>query len=246
VIAADLRVSADADDLAARAGAAVSQLLEAAVRQRGSASIALSGGRTPQGLYRHLASCHRDGVAWDRVEFFWGDERSVPFDDARSNFRMARESLIDPLSVPPEHVHPIPTDLAQEEAADAYERTLRSRFATEWPRFDLVLLGVGDDGHTASLFPGSPALQMSDRWVAATTAPVAPHDRLTLTLPAITHAAAIYVLAAGRSKAEAIRCALADKPDPRCPVSFIRATRGPIVWWLDSEAATLVIPESPA
>jgi 6-phosphogluconolactonase len=244
VIAADLRVSADVHDLALSAAGAIAQRLVDAVRRQGSAAIALSGGRTPQGLYRQLAARHRDDVPWDRVHFFWGDERCVPPDDVHSNFRMARESLIDALPVPPEHVHPMPTDLAPEPAADAYERTLRSRFATEWPQFDLVLLGVGDDGHTASLFPGAPALQESRRWVVATIAPVEPHDRLTLTLPAVTHAEAIYVLAAGRSKAEAIRCGLAAEPNARCPVSFIRATLGPIVWWLDKEAATLVIPEN--
>jgi 6-phosphogluconolactonase len=203
------------------------------------------GGRTPQGLYRRLAARHRDDVAWDRVQFFWGDARHVPLDDVRSNFLMACESLMNALPVPPGHVYSIPMNLAPQEAANAYERLLRSRFATEWPRFDLVLLGVGDDGHTASLFPGSPALQESDRWVVATTAPVEPHDRLTLTLPAVTHAAAIYVVAGGPSKAAAVRCALTDEPNPQCPVSFIGVARRPIVWWLDREAAAHVIPENP-
>ncbi|MBI3264830.1 MAG: 6-phosphogluconolactonase [Acidobacteria bacterium] len=236
-MAADLRVFADPRALAAAAAREVAQLLTTAVREHGSASIALAGGRTPRDLYRCLAIDHHD-VAWDRVLFYWGDERHVPHDDDRSNYRMAREALLDHVPVPPEHVHPMPTALGEpSEAAAQYERTLRSRFDTKWPRFDLVLLGIGDDGHTASLFAGSPALEEATRWVVAATAPVAPHCRLTLTLPALAHATMIFVVVAGDSKADALRSALGDRADPSCPASLIRTAPGPIVWWADARAA---------
>lgn len=246
MIAADLRVFADAGALAIAAAHGVAQMLTTAVRERGSASIALAGGRTPHHLYRVLALDHRHDTPWDRVHVYWGDEREVPHDDDRSNFRIARESLLDHVPVRPECVHPMPTRLGEpSQAAAEYERTLRSRFDSEWPRFDIVLLGMGDDGHTASLFPGSSALEEAGRWVVATTAPVDPHGRLTLTLPALTHATAIFVVVTGSSKADALRCALGDRPDPRCPASLIRTARAPVVWWADALAAAHLATRSP-
>ncbi|MBI4263663.1 MAG: 6-phosphogluconolactonase [Acidobacteria bacterium] len=238
MIAADLRVFADAGALAAAAAREVAHVLVAATREHGSASMALSGGRTPRDLYQCLALDHRHDTPWGRVHVYWGDERNVPHDDDRSNYRMARESLLDHVPVRAEHVYPMPTVLGEPgRAAAAYERTLRSQFDAEWPRFDIVLLGIGDDGHTASLFPGSAALTEARRWVVATTAPVEPRGRLTLTLPALTHATAMFVLVAGRSKADALRRALGDRPDPRCPASLLHAARAPVVWWADAEAA---------
>jgi len=246
VIAADLRVFADVGALATAAARDVAQVLVTAARERGSASIALAGGRTPRGLYRCLALDHRDDTPWDRVHVYWSDERDVPHDDDRSNYRMARESLLDHVAVRPERVHPMPTVLGEPgQTAAEYERTLRSRFDAEWPRFDLVLLGIGDDGHTASLFPRSPALDEASRWVVATTAPVEPRGRLTLTLPALTHARAIFVVVAGSSKADALRCALGDRLDPDCPASLIRTGCAPVVWWADAQAAAHLGLRSP-
>ena len=159
MITADLRVVANAGAVATAAAREVAHVLATAAQEHGSASIALAGGRTPRGLYRCLALDHRDDTAWDRVHVYWGDERNVPHDDERSNYRMARECLLDHVPVRPECVHPMPTVLGEpSRAAAEYERTLRSQFDTDWPQFDLVLLGIGDDGHTASLFPRSPAL----------------------------------------------------------------------------------------
>ena len=246
MITADLRVVANAGAVATAAAREVAHVLATAAQEHGSASIALAGGRTPRGLYRCLALDHRDDTAWDRVHVYWGDERNVPHDDERSNYRMARECLLDHVPVRPECVHPMPTVLGEpSRAAAEYERTLRSQFDTDWPQFDLVLLGIGDDGHTASLFPRSPALDEASRWVVATTAPVEPRGRLTLTLPALTHAMAIFVLVAGSSKADALVCALGDRPDPRCPASLLRTARAPVVWWADAQAAAHLGPRSP-
>ena len=236
----DVRLIGNVEDLAGRVAREVALVLDSSVNHHGSASIVLAGGRTPRGVYQRIASSHRNDVPWDHVHFYWGDERHVPHDDGRSNYRMACESLLEALPVRREHVHPMATGVVPERAAEEYERTLRSRFAADWPTFDLVLLGVGEDGHTASLFPGSEAVGEFRRWVIATTAPVEPRDRLTLTVPAITHARSIFVLATGAAKADALRRGLSGRPDPRWPVSLISTTRGRLVWWLDADAAASV------
>jgi 6-phosphogluconolactonase len=234
---ADVRVFDTADSLAETMAQEIAELLVEAVRRRGSASIALAGGQTPRSVYRHLAARHGEDVPWQQVHFYWGDERLVAPDDERSNHRMARESLLDALPVRPDRVYPMPSGIAPDRAAAEYEKTLRARFATEGPDFDLVLLGVGEDGHTASLFPHSAVLRESSRWVAAAMAPVDPRHRLTLTLPALTHAETIFMLAVGASKAEAIRRALQGDASDECPASLLRTARARLVWWLDAAAA---------
>ena len=164
----DLRVCADLADLSRRAAEAAVGTINDAVRTAGTCSIVLSGGSTPRTLYSLLASEFRAQIPWAHVQVFWGDERYVPPEDARSNYRMAKETLLDHVPCPPANIHPMPTHFPSAEmAARDYELTLRSHFVGEWPHFDLVLLGIGDDGHTASLFPGSLALAERTRWVVA-------------------------------------------------------------------------------
>ena len=238
---ADVRVCADLADLSRRAADAVVDRINQAVRTRGTCSIALSGWDSPRTLYRLLASWLPSPIPWARVHVLWGDERYVPPEDPRSNFGMAQETLLDHVPCPSANVHRMPTQFADADlAARDYERTLRSRFDGEWPDFDLVLLGLGDDGHTASLFPGSLALAEKTRWVVATTVPAEPPLRLTLTLPALVGAAAIYVLAAGSNKAPALRHALEGVGDwIRYPAAGLRLGTGTVIWWVDREAAGL-------
>ena len=162
--------------------------------------------------------------------------------DSHSNYRMARETLLDHVPCPAGNVHPMPTGLPDPEAAARdYEETLRTYFSKGWPRFDLVLLGLGDEGHTASLFPGSPALEETKRWVVAVKAPAEPPLRLTLTLPALTQAANVYFLVTGSNKAQALHHVLSGSPDPKnYPASGVRLARGTVIWWVDREAAALV------
>ena len=249
-MSADLRLLPDPAALAAGVAAEVAGALAAAARERGSASIALSGGSTPRALYRRLAGDHHDDVPWERVHVFWGDERDVPLDDEHSNCRMAREALLDAVPVPRQQVHPMPAGTDDPEgAAVAYEHALRAFFDAKgadgadgapWPVFDLVLLGLGEDGHTASLFPGAAALDERRRWVVPATAPVEPRRRLTLTLPALTHARRIFVVVAGASKAEPLRRAVAGPPDPACPASLLRTGSAPVTWWADGAAAVML------
>lgn len=242
----ELRVFPDVDRLSEALASAIAERLVMVVRMRGFCSIALSGGRTPRVLYDQLARNHRNDIPWARVHIFWGDERYVPPEDERSNYRMARQALLGHVPVPAANVHRMPTEPADpRDAAAVYEQVLRAHFGAPWPRFDLVLLGLGDDGHTASIFPGSSALDEAERWVVAVKGPSEPHVRLTLTLPAITHAAAIDVIASGSSKAEPLWQALAGDPDPRrCPASAVRRTDGALVWWADAAAAARVQPSA--
>ena len=239
----DVRVFADVDELSLRVAEVAVRTINESVRSNGSFSVALSGGNTPRTLYRLLSSRFRDQIPWKNVNVFWGDERYVPLADPQSNYRMARETLLDAVPCPAGNVHPMPTELPDPDvAAREYEKTLRSYFSKDWPRFDLVLLGLGEEGHTASLFPGSPALNETKRWVVAVKAPAEPPLRLTLTLPAITEAANIYFLVAGSNKAQALHHVLTGSPDPKnYPASGIRRAGGTVIWWLDRASAARVV-----
>lgn len=178
----------------------------------GPRTVALAGGSTPRPLYRALAE---QTYPWPEVEVFFGDERCVPPDHADSNFGMAHDAL---LARVPARVHPMPGETC---AADAYERTLRERFGDEVPSLDLILLGLGEDGHTASLFPGNPALDERDRWVVRVERP--DHPRLTLTLPVLSAARAAMFLIEGEAKREPLRKLLDGDPDT--PAARVEADR---------------------
>jgi 6-phosphogluconolactonase len=238
----DLRVCANHADLSRRAAEAAVATINGAVQAAGTCSIVLSGGSTPRVLYSLLASEFRAQIPWANVQVFWGDERYVPPEDPRSNYLMAKETLLDHVACPPANIHPMPTHFPSAEvAARDYERTLRNHFGGKWPNFDLVLLGIGDDGHTASLFPGSLALAERTRWVVAARAPVQPYVRLTLTLPALTRTAAVYVLVAGAAKADAVRHVFERAGDwIKYPAAGVRVAAESVIWWADREAAELV------
>jgi len=241
IVKRDLRVCADLADLSRQAAEAVAETIDDVVRTAGTCSIVLAGGKTPRTLYRLLASQFRARIAWANVYVFWGDERYVPPGDPRSNYRTAKEMLLDHVPCPPANVHPMPTHFqSADAAAREYERTLRNHFVERWPHFDVVLLGIGEDGHTASLFPGSLALAERTRWVVAAQAPVEPKVRLTVTVPVLTGAAAVHVLAAGATKAEALRHVLAGAGDwIKYPAAAVRLGTGSVTWWADREAAAL-------
>lgn len=237
----DLRVFSDLQEMSFRAAQATVRTINDAVRARGTCSLVLAGGSTPRALYGLLASAFRELIPWEHVHVFWGDERYVPADDSQSNYRMARQTLLAHVPCPATNVHPIATFLATpERTALDYEATLKSVFAGDWPRFDLVLLGLGEDGHIASLFPNSSASRETTRWVVATQAPTEPRARLTLTLPALNRAAAVYFLVSGPSKAQALHHALARPADTNAhPAAGIQPESGTLIWWADREAAAI-------
>jgi 6-phosphogluconolactonase len=197
---------------------------------RAGASIALAGGSTPAAAYELAASLAPD---WSKVELWWGDERCVPPEHEDSNYRMAKAALLDRLSEPPLRVHRMPGELGKEEGADAYEVELGHA------ALDLVLLGLGPDGHVASLFPGQPTLRERNRRVIGAEAKLQPFvDRITLTLPALCAAHEVLFLVAGASKAETVVRAFAGEPDPATPGSLVRADAGRTWAVLDPAAAS--------
>jgi len=196
-------------------------------------TIALSGGGTPRGLYEMLAAPpYREQIPWQRMHVFWGDERCVPPDHPGSNYRMAREALLDHVPIPAHNVHRIHGELGTEAAAQAYNAKLRAFFGAPWPTFDLVLLGLGNDGHTASLFPGSDALKETARPAVGVTAHYEnrPAQRVTLTLPAINAARQVLFLAAGKA---GIVQAVLNEPDAGYPAQRVRPTTGELFWLVD-------------
>lgn len=238
--------------VAAEAAERVAAICERAVRSRGACAVALSGGETPRPLYARLAADpYRRRIPWERLEVFWGDERGVPPDDPRSNFGLAHQTLLAKVPVPEDHIHRMPADAADPQAAAAaYAETLRALLpatADGWPRFDLVLLGIGDDAHTASLFPRTDAVRERDRAVAAQFVPAAGMWRMTLTVPVLTHAAEILFLVAGASKADAVRAALEGPAEGHdVPAALIRPVDGRAVWLVDAAAAARLTRGRPA
>lgn len=236
----DLRVFPDAPSLSrAAAGEFVSCATEA-IQRRGRFDVALAGGSTPRSVYSLLAARHSNDLEWDKVHLFFGDERHVPPDDAGSNFRMVRESLLAAPAIRAT-VHRIEAERDAATAADRYEATLRRHFQVSppaQPRFDLVLLGMGADGHTASLFPGTSALAEMSRAVVANAVPQLNTDRITLTFPVLNNAARVIFLVAGGDKAAMLRCALRGDPaGAHYPVQAVRPASGTLTWMIDAAAA---------
>jgi 6-phosphogluconolactonase len=215
-----------------------------AIRQRGAFVVALSGGTTPRSVYALLARDDRWRlrVRWDQVHFFWGDERHVPPDHPDSNFRMAREAMLDRLPVDPGKIWRIKGEYPDAaRAADEYERDLRRLFAAGLPRFDLVLLGMGPDGHTASLFPGTQALHEQHRLAVANRVLELGTVRITLTLPVLNEAAEVLFLVHGADKAVALEAVLEGPPRPlEFPAQSIKPRQGRVRWLVDPAAARLV------
>ena len=239
VVVPDVRILPDLHSLSMGAAETTVRIIDETVRLFGRCSLVLSGGTTPVILHQLLASTFRDRIPWSHVHVFWGDERYVPPGDQRSNYGMARDTLLDHVPCPAANVHPMATHFDDPAAAaQDYEATLQHYWAGEEPRLDVVLLGMGPDGHTASLFPGAPALQERKRCVVAATVPAEPPLRLTLTLPALALAAHAHFLVAGVDKADAVRNVLSGDADPNAyPAAGVRPAHGEVTWWLDRDAA---------
>jgi 6-phosphogluconolactonase len=226
-------------DPAALARRVAEWMTREALAAPGPFRISLSGGSTPRTLYGLLASDDFIGrFPWERVSWYWGDERFVPYDHPDSNYRMTREAMLSKAPVPPENVHPVPTDGSPEEAALRYERTLQAAYggaALDPARslFDITLLGLGPDGHTASLLPGAPELDERNRWVAAVSHG-RPEIRITMTYPAIDSSRHVAFLVSGAEKAAVFKTILAGGGD--LPAARV-APAGELVWFVDRAAA---------
>ena len=239
----EIRVSTTPQELFEAAAEVVVHTAKNAVEQRGRFTIALSGGSTPKSLFNLLATNARTVLPWDRMFFFWGDERHVPPTDPESNYRMAEEAMLSKIPVAAGNVFRIPAENPDAAAAaDAYEQTLRKFFQLGpggVPIFDLILLGMGPDGHTASLFPGSAGLQEKTRLVIANWVDKLKTSRLTLTLPVLNAARCVAFLVSGTDKAAVLKTVLEeDGPAEQYPSKLIRPNNGKLIWLVDRAAAS--------
>ena len=247
MIKREIIVCKDSDELNRKAAAQYIALAGDAIARSGRFAVALSGGSTPAALYSLLAArdfCDR--VNWPRVHLFWGDERCVPPDHPDSNFRMVRENLLAKIQIPPANIHRIMGEKEPRQAASAYEAELKNFFGTgggALPRFDLIFLGLGDDGHTASLFPGTDAANETEHLVAVAYVERLRSHRLTLTLPVINAAAQVMFLVSGKSKAAIVRAVLgSDADSARYPAAMVRPCDGQLTWLMTADAATDLPP----
>lgn len=238
-----IKVVPDVDALAREGARRFVEIARAQIAERGRFTVALSGGSTPRPMYRLLTkSPQRDAVDWSRVFVFWADERTVPPDHEQSNYRMARETLLDHVPIPRNQIFRMQGENDPTRAAEEYERVLVRVFALEPgepPDFGLIILGIGADGHTASLFPATEALDETDRLVVANSVPQLDTVRITLTIPVLTRAANTLVLASGEDKAAAVQRALEGPYDPvQTPSQVLRTATGTVIWLLDEAAAS--------
>jgi len=241
---AEIKVVNDLDEISRTATGIIVRQASASGSSTGPFTLALSGGSTPRILHQRLShqSSAMSRVSWNKIHFFWGDERHVPPDHAQSNYRMACETLFDLTPVPVQNIHRVPAEEPEAAAAaEKYERELRSFFnleAGQLPRFDCILLGIGPDGHTASLFPGTRALQETWRLVVANYVEKFQTDRITMTAPVLSNAVQVIFLVSGKEKAEVLKEILEGdyRPD-LLPAQLIRPVHGKLLWLVDEAAA---------
>jgi 6-phosphogluconolactonase len=238
LIPGELVIKADGAGVARDAAARMAGALRSALNDRGRACVALSGGNTPRDTYAELA--REPGLDWTKIDVFWVDERAVKPTDERSNYRWTKAILLDTVRVPSERVHRMPSDAADlDAAAKRYSKDIADVVGTSTPTFDLVVLGVGDDGHTASLFPGDPTVDVTDRFVAAVPAKPGREARLTLTRPVIQHARRVLVLVVGAAKRPALARAWSAEGDlHQTPSRIIRECLGAVTWIVDEAAGS--------
>lgn len=215
-----------------------------AIDSRGQFAVALSGGNTPRNVFSILAAKYKDALPWSKTHVFFGDERHVPPDDPESNYRMARESLLEKVPLPESNVHRIRAELPAQQAASLYADELRAFFKlgpNEWPRLDLIMLGLGDEGHTASLFPDSTALAENRQLVVANWVEKFHTWRITFTFPVINQARQVLFLVSGAGKAEIIRNIFDSSPKDLYPAQRVRPMEGKLLWIVDKAAATRIL-----
>jgi 6-phosphogluconolactonase len=237
----NLQIVNSADDLAVAAARSIISIAAKALSIKNNFTLALSGGSTPKRLYELLANPgkeFRDQFPWTRTLFFWTDERHVPPDHPDSNYRMSYDAMLEHTGVPGSNVHRFFSEMDDAEiVALNYERQLECSFDNSLPRFDLILLGLGPDGHTASLFPGTTAVSELERFVVATWVEKFKSFRLTMTLPVLNNAAEVMFLVSGEDKASILSEVLRGGP-PLFPAQLVKPTHGELTWLVDKAAAT--------
>src|SRR5258708_6394583 len=236
----------DPQELYVRAAEETAHIAGESVCTHGEFTLCLSGGSTPAATYDLLATRFHLSVDWKEVQFYWGDERCVPPDDPERTYARANRPMLSKIALRPDQVHRMRGEDPPAKAAAAYEDELRKQFGLEegeFPRFDLIMLGLGDNRHTASLFPGDPAIHETQRMVVAVEVDAEPRDRLSITPPVINNALRVMFLVAGQGKAAAVKDVLEGPRDPdRFPAQIVAPHNGEVIWLLDKAAASLLSP----
>jgi 6-phosphogluconolactonase len=234
----EVLVFEDLETLSRAAAQLFHSLSRAAIVEHGRFVVALSGGSTPRRLYELLGSSpYQTTIDWRRTHLFWADERCVPPDRPESNYALLRDSLLLHLPLPMSNVHRVEGEADPGEAARKYEQSIKDFYGTRIPAFDLIMLGVGEDGHTASLFPGSSALQETARIAVPVYLEKSKMNRVTLTLPIINHSSHVLFLATGKAKARVVNNILNAGNSEGYPAGLVRPESGTLEWFLDREAA---------
>jgi 6-phosphogluconolactonase len=237
-----IHVYPNKEKLVAATAERVINLIGQAIQENGLCNIALAGGNTPREVYSMLAAnSYRDRVDWNGLHLFWGDERMVPPEHQDSNFRMVQQTLLEHIKIPDGNAHRIRGEITPEKAAAEYAELLHDHFREDSPHFDLILLGIGEDGHTASLFPDTDAIEECERHTVAVFVPRLNTWRVTLTLPVLNAAREVIFLVSGSSKSNIIQRIMSVKqPTKDLPATMVNPENGTLRWILDSEAAALI------
>ncbi|MFZ5906849.1 MAG: 6-phosphogluconolactonase [Nitrospirota bacterium] len=239
-----IRIFQDSETASSKAADLIARLSQRYTRRKGIFVLALSGGATPRKLYEYLGSGRYHNLCdWDAIHIFQVDERFVPSTHRDSNFRLLRKTLFLPASIPETNIHPVPTEAASlSEAASRYEKAMEKFFrlpSGKLPAFHCILLGIGEDGHTASLFPGDPVFEEQKRFALPVENAYHPHPRITLSLPVLNHSENIIFLVSGKKKASVVRKVLREE-DPSLPASLVRPAHRNLFFYLDRDAASLL------
>jgi 6-phosphogluconolactonase len=240
--ASELKVFKTIDALNRAAAKLIIDIANKAIAERGKFVIALSGGQTPMALYSLMAKTpFHDELTWKNTSVFWGDERCVPETDSRNNAHEAKSVLLDKVNIPKSNIHSVPVSLSPAEAASEYEKEIKDYFKGKMPCFDIILLGVGENGHTASLFPNAKVLEEQEEGIRAVYVEEEKMFRITMTAALINSAHNILFLVTGKDKAKIMEAILSDSAQPhKYPAQLIRPNKGQLFWFLDQAAASLI------
>ncbi|MGG7666450.1 6-phosphogluconolactonase [Dyadobacter sp. BHUBP1] len=238
----ELHIEKDTKTLSASLAEWINNYIQQVLAKQDRFTFVLSGGSTPKALYALLAeSPYKESIPWEKLHFFWGDERAVPFEDSRNNAKMCYEELLDKVPVKAENIHIMRTDITPEESAAEYEQIVKSYFDGSETTFDFVLLGMGDDGHTLSLFPGTKVIHEQNALATSFFLQAQDMYRITLTAPVVNNAACVAFLAAGAGKAEVLKQVLkGDRNIDLYPSQIIQPVKGQLHWFVDEAAAALL------
>lgn len=237
----EIHIAKDSEQLSTELAGWISRYVQQVLEKKDRFTFVLSGGSTPKLLYSKLAEMpYKTSIPWNKIHFFWGDERAVPFEDSRNNAKMCFEELLDKVPVVAENIHVMRTDIDPDSAAKEYEGVLKTYFQGSETTFDLVLLGMGDDGHTLSLFPGTDVIHEQNAWTSSFFLPAQDMYRITLTAPLVNKSACVVFLAAGSGKAETLKNVLkGERNIDLYPSQIINPENGQLHWFVDEAAGSL-------